>query len=37
VEVGLDDPSIVILDAASGEVVWELEGTDPAWASETTP
>jgi Tol biopolymer transport system component len=33
VEVGLDDPSIAILDAASGAVIWELEGTDPAWAS----
>jgi Tol biopolymer transport system component len=37
VEVGLDDPSIAILDAATGEVIWELEGTDPAWASRTTP
>ncbi len=37
VEVGLNDPSIAILDAASGEVIWELDGTDPAWASQTTP
>jgi Tol biopolymer transport system component len=37
VEVGFPDTSIAILDAATGEVIWELEGTDPAWASETTP
>lgn len=37
VEVGFPDASIAILDAATGEVIWELEGSDPAWALETTP
>jgi outer membrane protein assembly factor BamB len=37
VEVGFPDTSIAILDAATGEVIWEMEGTDPSWASETTP
>ncbi|HET6380776.1 MAG TPA: hypothetical protein VFH63_07035 [candidate division Zixibacteria bacterium] len=30
-EVGLTDSVVTILDAANGEVLWELEGMDPAW------
>jgi Tol biopolymer transport system component len=37
VEVGFPDASIAILDATTGEVIWELEGSDPAWAFETAP
>jgi Tol biopolymer transport system component len=31
VEVGYPETSIQILDAASGGVIWELAGEDPAW------
>jgi len=31
VEVGYPETSIQILDAASGRLLWELEGEDPAW------
>lgn len=31
VQVGVVDPSINILDAQTGEVLWQLEGRDPAW------
>ena len=31
VEVGYPETSIAILDAYSGEIIWELEGEDPAW------
>ncbi|HYM53255.1 MAG TPA: hypothetical protein VEW45_07250 [Candidatus Dormibacteraeota bacterium] len=31
VEVGYPETSIEILDAGSGEVIWRLEGEDPAW------
>lgn len=31
VEVGIEEISTQILDAATGEVIWELEGRHPAW------
>jgi hypothetical protein len=31
VEVGIEAISTQILDAATGEVIWELEGRHPAW------
>lgn len=37
VEVGFPDASIAILDATTGAVIREMEGSDPAWASETVP
>lgn len=32
VEIPVPEPSIRILDAATGETVWEMDGTEPAWA-----
>lgn len=34
IEVGVEELSIQILDAATGELLWEMEGQDPAWAAE---
>jgi Tol biopolymer transport system component len=36
IEVGTGELFLQILDAGTGEVIWELEGNDPAWASEPT-
>lgn len=33
VEIPVPQPTIRILDAASGETLWEMDGTEPAWAS----
>ena len=31
VEVGFPEPMVQVLDAASGEVLWEIEGSQPSW------
>jgi Tol biopolymer transport system component len=33
VEIAYPEPMVQILDAASGEILWETDGTQPAWAS----
>ena len=33
VEIPVPQPMIRILDAASGEVLWEVEGMEPSWSS----
>ena len=31
VEVGVPEPMVRVLDAATGEVIWEAAGSQPAW------
>ena len=33
VELAADEPTVVVLDAATGEALWETAGAQPAWSS----